>query len=513
MTPAELERLEYALKVERELPHLNGFPWYGWAKEFYDYMGKAAFICAANQVSKSSTNIRTAIEWATNPNLWPKLWPHLLQGQKPNQFWYFYPTAEVWQTEFETKWEPDFLPRGDFKNDSISGWTAEYERGYIKKIIFNSGVTIYCKTYAQRLRDLQSGSVHALFLDEECPADYMPELLARLRATDGYIRAVFTATLGQEYWRRVMEPTSIEEAIFPNAFKRSISLYDCQKYINGKSTRWTNQRIKEVINECATQAEVQRRVFGRFVKASGLKIESFDLQRNTTSDPLVPKIWPKFSGVDPGSGGQSGHPSAMVFIAVRPDYKHGVVFRGWRGDKIATANTDTLRKYRELKGNMLITGAVYDYKEKDFQLEAVAIGENFEPANKARDEGFGLLNSLFKSGMLKIVRGDPELEKLITEIMTLPSVIDKRKALDDLIDALRYACMAVPWDLSGLSAPNEAELKQFDDQPADTRTEKERLDQAMIKDRRDFALNLQRDVDEEADEFDYWNELSGAGND
>lgn len=506
---AEYNRLTELVEVKESLPHLFGFPWYPWAKEFFDCTKPAAFLCAANQVSKSSTQIRQAIDWATDPKKWPTLWPGLMPGQKPNQFWYFYPTFEVWQTEFETKWEPDFLPRGRLRDDPIYGWKEEYDKGQIKKINFNSGVTIYCKAYAQKVKDLQSGSVHALFLDEECPVDYMPELQARLRATNGYIRAVFTATLGQEYWRRVMEPKSRDEEIYPDAYKRSISLYDSQKYLGGKPSRWTDARIKQVIAECPTDADVQRRVFGRFVKSEGLKLESFDLERNSiSSDFQVPKSWSVFGAVDPGTGGKSGHPSAILFVAVQPDHKLGVVFRAWRGDGIVTANTDTLAKYRELRSGLLPLAQVYDYKEKDFEIEASSAGETFLPAKKQRDEGFGLLNSLFKNGMLKIKRGDPEIEKLVVEIQTLSSTVDKRKAKDDLVDCLRYASMEVPWDFTGVTT-SDAEIKKFDDEPPDTRSAEQRGRDELRAQRREFILNRRKPTSEIDAEFNYWNELAG----
>jgi hypothetical protein len=520
MTPEELERkiaevreLELLLELKEALPHLHGFPWYRWAKDFFDETGPYGFLCAANQISKSSTQIRTAINWATDPSLWSELWPDLLPGQKPNQFWYFYPTFDTWQTEFETKWEPDFLPRGEFKDHPQYGWKAHFDKGLIKKIEFHSGVTIYCKAYSQKIKDLQSGSVHAMFLDEECPSEFMPELMARMRAVAGKLRAVFTATLGLEYWRRVIEPRNKEEELFPEAFKRQVSMYDSQVYIDGTKSRWTTARIKRVIAECATQAEVERRVFGRFVKSEGLKFESFDLERNMIDKAPIPKSWSIYGGVDPGSGGKSGHPTGILFLAVRPDYKEGIVFRGWRGDGIPTANTDILSKYRELKAGMLVTGQVYDYKDKDFWLVAQSQGEPFEMANKKRDEGFGVVNTLFKNAMLKIQRGDPELEKLVAELMSLPAVTDSRKKdLDDLSDVLRYICLTcVAWDFSDLT--EIVDLTKFSDEPIDTRTEAQRRNDELNSERRKFMLNGNAGNDDSFDNFEYWNDLSGAGND
>jgi hypothetical protein len=509
----DIEELEKLLKIKQGLPHRHGFPWYRWAKKFYDSTNKIEILTAANQVSKSSTNIRTAIEWITNQELHKKLWPNLLPGQKPNQFWYFYPTAEVWQAEFESKWEPDFLPRNEFKDDPIYGWRPVYDKGMIKKIVFNIGITVYCKTYSQKVKDLQTGSVHALFLDEECPADYIPELQARIRATNGYIRSVFTATLGQEFWRRVMEPTTKDEEIWPHASKQTVSLYDSQYYIDGTPSQWTTERIEQVIQECATEAEVQRRVFGRFVKSEGLKYESFDLQRNTiaSSNIIIPKSYPVFAGVDPGSGGKSGHPAAIIFLAVRPDYKHAVVYKGWRGDGIPTANPDILIKFRELKGNDLTMSQVYDYKDKDFQLVAQSYGEPFEMAKKQREEGAGLLNSLFKNKMLTIIKDDPELNKLITELLTLSNTTDKRIAKDDMIDALRYTVMAVPWDFSDIRPDNAPkDTKDFNDPPPDTRTEAQKLSDEILKQRRAFATNqVETQAEGQYDEINYWNDILG----
>lgn len=511
LTPTELARLKELLEWEANTPWLHGFPWYAWAKKFFDSRDKACFLTAANQVSKSSTQIRTCINWAIDTSLWPTLWPNLLPGQKPNTFWYFYPTKEQWQAEFESKWVPDFLPRGNLKDDPYYGWRAVMDKGLVSKIIFNSGVTIYCKTYAQKIKDLQTGSVHALFLDEETPVEMIPELQARLRATQGFIRAVFTATLGQEFWRRVMEPKSRDEEIYPDAFKQTVSLYDSQVYIDGRKSQWTNARIQEVIDECTSDAEVQRRVFGRFVKSEGLQFDSFDLERNTRNQEVVPKVWGIFSGVDPGSGGKNGHPAAMVFIAVRPDYREGWVFRGVRMDGEQTANPDILNKFRELKSDMPVMAQVYDYKDKDFFLVAQSQGENFLPANKSRDEGFGLVNSLFKNGMLKIFKGDPELTKLITELMTLSKSVDKREAKDDLCDALRYCCMAIPWDFSHTA--EQIDARKFRDAPLDKRSNEQIQRDELLQARRDFVLNKRSGVDDSLEsEFEYWNELSGTEN-
>lgn len=457
-----------------------------------------SYLCTKNYIvtHNSSTQIRKIIDWATDVTKWKKLWPNLLPGQKPNQFWLFYPTGDVWQAEFESKWVPDFLPRGPYKDHPQYGWKEYYDKGIVKKIEFNSGVTLYCKTYSQKAKDLQSGSCHYIGLDEEPPQELMPEISARLRATNGYLSAVFTPTTAQDYWRRVIEPKNREEELYPHAFKKTVSLYDSQTYIDGTSSRWTKERIEEIIAECGTQAEVQRRVFGRFIKSEGLLYESFDIARNVIPARSIPPDWMVYSAVDPGSGGQSGHPAAMLFIAVRPDYKEAWAFRARRMDHVATANTDILNEYRAIRGKLVPIIQLYDYKDKDFFLVACGQGETFTPADKTREKGIGLLNSLFKNNMFKIFAGDPELDKLIGELSTLAVKTDKRKASDDICDCARYICMAVPWDMSELAGP-EAFLDVPRTAPKPMTSEEERREFYKPK------LN-EETIDQE---FSFWNDI------
>jgi len=119
-------------------------------------------------------------------------------------FWYFYPSAEVATIEFQKKWLPEFMPKGAKKGCFKYGWREEYDKKFIKAIHFNSGVSMYFKFYSQNVMNLQSGSVHAIFTDEELPVDYYSELKARLFGTRGYFHMVFTATLNQEFWWRAI---------------------------------------------------------------------------------------------------------------------------------------------------------------------------------------------------------------------------------------------------------------------------------------------------------------------
>jgi phage terminase large subunit-like protein len=367
------------------------------------------------------------------------------------------------------KWKL-FLPSGDMKKDPIYGWEETYKNGHVESIVFNSGVTIIFKTYEQKVVNIQTGTVYAIWLDEECPLSHWPEIQARVNATDGYISSVFTATIGQEYWRLTLEGKG-EQELFPEADKWRVTLFDCLYYMDGTPSPWTFEKVKRAIarscSDPSTQkqvmeftelsplkkftlslsdSEVQRRILGKFVLAGGRKYEAFRRERNMVPSHPIPSNWLYYGGVDYGSGGESGHPSAAIIVAVSPDFTTGRVIRARRPDGILTTAKDLLDIYRELRGDLVMMRQVYDYACKDFHTFATAAHESFEMAEKSHELGVPTINNLFKMGALSIFEDDPELEKLATELMTVQLSTPKNKAKDDLCDALRYVCMAIPWN-------------------------------------------------------------------
>nr|NQU92258.1 hypothetical protein [Bacteroidota bacterium] len=424
---------------------------------FFETENKMAFVCAANQISKSSTQIRKAIHWATAVNLWPKLWK-----TAPRQFWYLYPSRDIATVEFEKKWVPEFLPRGDYKDHPVYGWRAKYSNKYVTELIFNTGVSIYFKTYSQDVMKLQAGTVHYIATDEELPVELFDELILRLAASDGHFSMVFTATMGQDLWHRTIERAGKNDEEFPDAFKRQVSMYDCLKYEDGTDSPWTVEKIQLIKNKCPTDASIQRRVNGRFIVSEGLKYPEFNYHKNVTSaanfknligykgDALFPPEWLIYGGVDIGSGG-TAHPSAITFIAVAPDYKVGIVFRGWRGDKSqTTTSADTLDKYRMLRGKLKPTHQSYDYQAKDFHTFASRLGETFMKAEKGHEIGEDTLNTLFKNQMLWIL-DDETLYPLTMEFQSLTNIVKKTHAKDDFIDSCRYCAVPIPWNWEAIT--------------------------------------------------------------
>jgi phage terminase large subunit-like protein len=479
------------------LPHIYGWKWYPWARRFLDSTNQMTLLCAANQISKSSTQIRKAITWATDQTLWSKLWRN-----KPVQFWYLYPSQPVVNAEFLTKWK-QFMPKDDMKNDPKYGWKEIKDGKDTLGIEFNSGVYLFFKTYSKNAQNLQTGTCDAIFCDEELPFELYDELIQRISATDGYFSMVFTATLGQEEWRRAMEPKNAEEEMFPNALKMTVSLYDAMYYDDGSASYWTLERIQKKKALCGTEADVQKRIYGRFIVVGGRVYESFDITRHMKLKHPIPKTWQVYEGVDIGSGGVNGHPSAIVFVAVRPDMREGRVFLGWRGDNVATTAGDVATKHLEMKraNNLFPVEQRYDWGNPDFFQIATSMGETFHKANKSHDVGFGVVNTLFKNDMLFIYE-DEELAKLGGELSSLQHATVKRHAKDDFADALRYCVATIPWDFSWLTGNNVTKVPSLEEKKADVSPE-----QKEINDRRAAFFGEGSDESDVEQEFAEWNDL------
>lgn len=486
----KLRLLEQQKVMEEGLPHLHSFKFYKWARKFFESKNQTTLLCAANQISKSSIQIRKTIHWATEPKLWPELWP--ANSKNPffiPDFWYLYPTLGVATSEFEKKWTREFLPRGEYKFDKQYGWTEKYTNKLIDEIRFNSGATIKFMSYSQDTQNIQTATLAAVFTDEEMPEENYHEISARLFGTDGYFHMVFTATLGQEFWRRAIEEDG-RHRLFPTSFRQQVSAYDCLEYEDGSPTPWTVERIERNKARCRSQAEIDKRIHGKFVLDEGLVYPSFERNRNMCRPFPIPNEYWIYAGIDIGSGGDHGHPAAIIFVALQPDLKKGYIFKGWRGDDVSTTASDILDQYLIMKGSMPVMAAHYDFASKEFQQIATRRSVPVLPANKSHSTGESILNVLYKNKMLMIFEDDPELEKLVSEIMTLRVDTPRLKAKNDFIDAERYAVSSIPWDWSALNqtvaeqrkgAPNPDRLREIDQEGYEEYLRADEINNAFIE--------------------------------
>jgi polyhydroxyalkanoate synthesis regulator phasin len=493
-----LEELEREVKLRDGLPHLFAFKDYQWSYEFKHTRAKEAFILAPNQVGKSTSQIIKMITWATETQLWPELW----KGRRPYKFWYLYPSLVVAQSELFSKIIPEYLPRGEFKESGKYSWELYKIKSETRGIRFKeSGVIWEFLSYEQGGRLLQTATVDYIAFDEELPEELWGELHMRRSSAGldgGYISGVMTNTEvnGIDLWWRTFERVGQPDEAFPNAFKRQVSLYDCMHYVDGSPTRYSKERIQQIKEQCGSEIDVQRRVMGRYVISnSNLLFPSYSEDLNYRRNPgKVEENSIYFAGLDWGAGGEA-HPSSVVICAVNPDYTRVRVVKCWRGDGVRTTAGDLLEKYLELKGSLPVVAAYYDYSCADLGQIAASQGVPVQKANKSRETGVPLVDTLLKYGALTIDHSD-EAEKLNKELKTVKKTAKKTKAEDDLSDALRYALSKLPFQMDRIkSMVEQYEPKVMrNDTPVSKRTQL-------------GAVLPTFDEDSLADEIDGWNEL------
>ena len=460
----------------------------------------------------SSIQIRKRVDIATRPELWPKLWPEVFAANPDTipMSWYLYPNRSTVMDEYKEKWIKTVLPSGKYKDDPVYGWKADIKNKELHSITFNTGYTIYFKTYNQSVQDLQAGTAFAIDTDEELPVSLMPELQARLFGTDGQFSMAFTATLGQDTWRRTIEEIGTSKELYKDAWKRSISVFECLEYVDGSSTPWNETRIEKNIRACVSKAEVLRRIHGRFVQDTGLKYPQFNRQKHIVPAPRtvngekfkgVPKGWTCYSGVDWGSGGEKNHPSSIIFLSVSPNFDKVRCFKAKRYDKIETTQADLYTLYCDERGKLKPAKQAYDWAAKDFGIIQSRCGDYFTKANKDHAQGEGIVRSLLKSNILKFY-DSPEIDKLAEEFEGLSEEGNKRHQKDDLVDALRYAVMAIPIDWSKIL---DREFSLYNDNPNEvklTETDKRYIEARPFS---QMAMGItNEDTDEE---IEYWNDL------
>lgn len=509
----KLKKLEALQQKQKELDRLrNEKPWlyahkfYEWQREVLNSRSRKQVLCAANQIGKSSIAISKTIEWATNRDLWPILFPNSYRLQKhPHQFWYLYPSQKIATAEFEEKWRPLMPPQ----DHPVYGWKATYRGRDCDHIHFKAGNYIRFKTYSQDVHSLQTGTLDFIIGDEEMPVELLPELQMRVQATNGYMLFVFTATRGQTFWKHVVE----DKTEWKDAAVWQVSLYNCQYYEDGSASQWTNGRIQQAITSCISEAQVQRRIFGRFVRDEGLKFQMWDRKENTMEYEKLSPEWKYYVGVDYGSGGNQGHPSSIAVVAVNTAFTEARLVGLWRGDKIQTTSEDVVNKLQEMTERINDDDLIwirYDYSAADIGTIAMRRGiVKVQKADKGREAGIATVQSLLKNRALKICLFNDvaakdnieerhmEMYKLMEEFENLGEHDDKRHAEDDAVDSLRYALNGVPFDWEEIGAFKGVLVSgdKEEDKEEDRRSERLILTEAFG----------QQDLIEA--EFDYWNEM------
>lgn len=458
---------------------------------------------AANQTGKSTCHQWDKINRATNLELQEKLWPpELRKGRKIDLFWFWMTDQETIDREVRLKWL-QWLPQGEFKDSKQYGWTLDANKKgeEVKGIIFNSGVYLQFLYFSKSAVNVQSATVWDMGTDEEMPIKFWDEAYQRISSTGGYFSAAFTATLNQPMWWRAMEGKG-ESEMFPDALKLQVSKYDCLYFDDGSPGLYTIEQIKKEEAACSSEAQKLRRIYGKFAPESGLKYHAFDPSRHYIEPKTIPQDWYRISGTDIGTGGDKNHPAAFYFVAVRPDFRLGYIYKGRRLDGEETVAGDVYSAYCVERGSDTMFGEKYDYHARDYAIIAERNGESFMMADKNHERGEQVINTLFANDML-LLFDTPEVRKVGEELLTLMKSTDKRAAKDDAADAVRYAVVDIPWDWTFIQGKAPDDYKKEPEKPR-ALTKEEALAEE-IRQRRGEDQSPQEDWGELGDEIEFWN--------
>lgn len=439
------DKLRKIQQLKEELPFLYGFKRYAWQEEFWKCEEMFQFIFKANQIGGSTIMQNRLIDFCTNPKLWQR---YLKQ---PRLVLYLYPDKNTATREYESKIKYN-LPQGEMKNHPQYGWKEVWDGKYIDSIEFKHIIWSF-KTYGSGSENLQASSPAILACDEELPEELWPELQMRIASPANKGSQFWmgcTPTKGQKYLAKIQSG----ETKIPNSKVWTVSQYQCLTYADGSKSLWTKEAIQRIEQTLPSEREIQVRVHGLFKPIDSLLITQFDRNKHTQEFHLI-KGWNYYAGIDYGVGGATGHPSAIAIVAVSPSFNAAKVMKCWKGDnQNRTTPDDIIVKYLEMIGELGITdmsGVYYDHSAGSLGIIADRAGLGFTKANKARDDGYNLINSLFKNNMLHIMLDASQMgELLVDEIESITGDFNKKRAGDDLLDATRYSLSSIPFNFENI---------------------------------------------------------------
>lgn len=439
--------------IKDSLPHLYGFDWYPYQRDFLNTNKEIQVLCCANQLGKSTILCAKLVDFATNPKRWEKCWV-----DKPQLFLYLLPNQKMHDENAQSKWL-SVLPKNEYEDHPQYGWKWLKRGKSFLGIDFNSKIRIRFLSYGMSVHSMQNFSAEIVAFDEEPDWEIVPEVQTRTQAIKvaqsnmknawgGFKIFAFTPTKSQNFFREVLEESGPKER-WPvsqgNVWKRCVSLFDCQKHVSGAKSIWSDKKINKIIKSLPTEAEIKRRVYGRFQASEDLVYPQYSRTSNNIEHvpPLSEYLY--YAGIDYGAGGTS-HPSAIVFVAVHPEYNKAYVTDCWMGDGELTTCQDVIEKYRSMIRGRNVVNAYYDWAAKDLHTIASRSGLTLMKANKDHKIGEDTLNALFKNRMLTICDTDYYSNIMSTQLATFVKKRNTQKTFDDLIDALRYAVSSIPWD-------------------------------------------------------------------
>lgn len=276
---------------------------------------KVLLVKGGNRSGKSEAGSPIAVAWALGKEYfrdepaweWVKDLPI---PDPPNNIWVVgldFPTVKnvLWYEKLSNgKDHPGFLPAGSERERLIKKISESDFQVY-----FRNGSVITCKSADSGREKFQGASVDLVWIDEEPDVDIYDECYQRTADCAGKILVTVTPLIDiasgtREPWVYDLHEEAIKGS--KEVVSVSLSVLD-NPYVPDDEKR----RLKD---KWAGKPEENARLYGDFVRRSGLIYDQWDATKHLIRPLPLPRTWKRVACIDPAPTG----PTACVWAAIDP---------------------------------------------------------------------------------------------------------------------------------------------------------------------------------------------------
>jgi len=351
------ENLE-ALRVRAKFNRLRGYEPYPFQRAYHDCISgrweqgvfspqgdepavaKQVLLSAGNQLGKSIGGYADDAIHATG--LYPKWWngPNLTEHlRRFPEIWVGGPNndkvRDIGQKQLcGDPRQADLLGTGFIPKDriaakpvpkrgvanAIDSIQVRHAAGFIVHIVF--------KSYDASLLDWTGESVGLIHLDEEPPARYYEQSLARMIATGGWVKMTFTPEAGE---------TEVLSQFMHDLKDGQLLIFagtDDAKLPDGR-THLKKKELEQLLGAIPPHQR-ELRTTGKPILGAGAVFPVAESKVVLEHPVPLSPFWPRIIGMDFGSGGVN-HPTAAVWLAIDTDSRSVYVYDEYKEPDTETA--------------------------------------------------------------------------------------------------------------------------------------------------------------------------------
>jgi len=195
------------------------------------------------------------------------------------------------------------------------------------QVFFANGSVITGKSADSGREKFQGASVDLVWIDEECEKDIFDECFMRTSDCEGKILLTLTPLTDMD--SGVRTPWVFD--LYEDWAAGNKSYYFCQlSTLN--SPFITDKEKKIMLEKLDGDPERDARLFGKFVRRTGLVYPTWKRDRYLVRDFQVPARWPKVVSIDPAATGIT----AAIWIAISPDSDYYLYREYYEKDKVVS---------------------------------------------------------------------------------------------------------------------------------------------------------------------------------